>query len=215
MASKEGENSVDDFARRICKDVLDRKQFVQAFQRFLTKVDLPDDWKDSGYELQDIHPTYKYRHDCLRKFVAQKEAEHIEVEFDRLGEFIKQLKNAAILNSPLEVENSFSHLQEQKSQPFDLFEQNIKLEGVVVRKCEKRLRASILTKRPDHHSGQRFILNELVINVEDARKAGGEFQLEVGDIVELTKCRRKEGMAIDAEVIKYGRYLFSLFCCQN
>lgn len=211
MAAKEGGNSVDDFARRICKDVLATKDFEKAFLRFLTKVDLPDGLEDSGYKLQDIHPTYKYRHDCLRKFVEQKEAEHIKVAFDQLGEFITQLKNAA--NSPLEVENSFSHLQEQKSQPFDLFEQNIKLEGVVVRKCEKRPRASILTKTPDH-SGQRFILNELVINVEDAHKAGGEFQLKVGDIVELTKCRRKEGMAIDAEVIKYVRSVISLFHCQ-
>lgn len=214
MATKEGGN-VDDFARRICKHSLERRQFVKSFQRFLTKVDLPDDWEDSSdYELQAAHPTYKYRQNCLRKFIDQKEAKGIKVTGDQLNGFITELEDAA--KSPLEVENSFSSPQEQKSQPFDLFEQNFKLQGVVVRKCDKKLKASILTKKQDR-SGQRILLDELVVNIQDASKSGGGFQPKVheGDIMELTKCRRKEGMAIDAEVIKYARSMFSLFCCRK
>ena len=198
MATKGGQN-IGDFARRICKD-LDSKQFEKAFKRFLTKVDLPDGCENSGYKLKDAHPTYKYRRYCLSKIIDWKEDKGIKLKIDQLEEFITELENVA--NSPAEIESSFSLHEEQKKQPFDLFEQNIKLEGVVVRKCDKNLRASILTKKPDHASKQKFCLNELVINIQDAGKSGGGLQLKVGDIVALTECRIKEGKAIDAEVIK-------------
>ena len=198
--------TLKDFAERICKDRLDRTKFVKRFQRFLTKVDLPDDWEDSGgYELQDALPTYKHRYNCLRKFVEQIEGESMTA--DQLEDFVKKIENAA--DSPLETEKSFSSFQERKNQPFDLFEQNFKVRGVVVRKCETKLKASILVKKKDRGK-QKFLLNELVINIKDASKSGGGFQLEIGDIVEVTKCRRKEGIAFDAQLIKYARFVFSI-----
>lgn len=202
--------TLDDFAKKVCKDRLERRKFVDCFQRFLTKVDLPDGWEDSsGYELHDGLPTYTYRHNCLRKFVEQTKAESMTI--DQLGDFIKKLENAA--HSPLETEKSFSSIQEQKNQPFDLFEQNIKIKGVVVRKCDKKLKASILTKKQDRGK-QKFSLNELVINIQDASKSGEGFQLKVGDVVEVTKCRRKEGIAFDAQLIKYARSMFPMFYCK-
>ena len=202
--------TLEDFAKRICKDYMERKKFENRFQRFLTKVDLPDDWEDrSGYELQDALPTYKHRYNCLRKFVEQVEAESITA--DQLEDFVQKIENAA--HSPLETERSFSSIQEHKNQPFDLFEQNIKVKGVVMRKCEKKLKASILTKKVNKKDSgkQKFSLNELVMNIQDACKSGGGFQLKVGDVVEVTKCRRKEGTALDAQLIKYAR---SVFCCK-
>lgn len=193
--------TLEDFAKRICKDRLDREEFVKRFRRFLTKVDLPDDWEDSsGYELHDDLPTYKHRYNCLRKFVEQAEAESMTV--DQLEDFVKKIEKAA--RSPSETERSFSSIQEHKNHPFDLFEQNFKVEGVVVRKCEKKLKASIVTKKvkKKDHGKQKFLLNELVINIQDASKSAGGFQLEVGDVVEVTKCRRKEGIALDAQLIK-------------
>ena len=202
--------TLEDFANRICKDRLDRGKFVNRFQRFLSKVDLPDDWEDSnGYVLQDTLPTYKHRYNCLRNYVEQAEAKSMTV--DQLEDFVKKIENAAL--SPLETEKSFinSSIQEShKNQPFDLFEQNIKVRGVVMRKCEKKLKASILTKKKDP-SKQKFSLNELVMNIQDTSKSGGGFQLNVGDVIEVTKCRRKEGMALDAQLIKYARSVLSSF----
>lgn len=200
--------TLEDFASRICKDYIDRGKFAKRFQRFLTKVDLPDDWEDSsGYELQEALPTYKHRYNCLRKCVEQTKDESITD--DQLEDFVKKIENAAY--SPSEIEKSFSSIQEHENQSFDLFEQNFKVKGVVVRKCEKKLKASILTKKKDHGK-QKFLLNELVINIKDASKSGGGFQLKVGDVVEVTKCTRKEEIALDAELIKYARSVFSMFC---
>ena len=203
------------FANRICKDRLDRDEFVKRFRRFLTKVDLPDDWKDSsGYELQHALPTYKHRYNCLRKFVEQAEEKSMTV--DQLEDFVKEIEIAA--RSPLESERNFTSFQEHENQPFDLFTQNIKVEGVVVWKCEKELKASILTKKVKKKDGgkQKFLLNELVINLRDASKLGGGFQLSVGDVVEVTKCGRKEGIALDAQIIKYARSVFSCgINCRN
>ena len=203
---------LEDFAQRICKDRLERTEFVKRFQRFLTKVDLPDDWEDSsGYELQDALPTYKHRYNCLKKLVDQTESESLTA--DQLGDFVKKFENAA--DSPLETEKSFSSIQEHKNQPFDLLEHNFKVKGVVVRKCDQKLMASILVKKKGRGK-QKFTLNELVINIRDANKSGGGFQLEIGDVVEMTKCRRKEGIAFDAQLIKYARsvLIISMFCCK-
>ena len=201
--------SLKEFAKKICKDSLDRGKFEERFQRFLKKVDLPDDWEESsGYELQDDLPTYKHRYNCLRKLVEQtvEETEAPSMTVDQLEHFIKKIENAA--HSSLETEKSFSSVQEQENRPFDLFEKHIAIKGVVVRKCEKKLKASILTKKKD--SGKKkLLLNELVINIQDASKSGGGFQLNIGDVVEVTKCRRKEGVALDAQLIKYARSIFS------
>ena len=201
--------SLKEFAKNICKDRLDREKFEERFQRFLKKVDLPDDWEESsGYELQDDLPTYKHRYNCLRKLVEQtvEETEAPILTVDQLEHFIKKIEIAA--HSSLETEKSFSSVQEQENRPFDLFEKHIAIKGVVVRKCEKKLKASILTKKKD--SGKKkLLLNELVINIQDASKSGGGFQLNIGDVVEVTKCRRKEGVALDAQLIKYARSIFS------
>lgn len=190
--------TLKDFAKRICKDSLERVKFEKRFERFLTKVDLSDDWEDSsGYELQDSLPTYKHRYNCLRKFVEKTEEGSIKA--DQLEDIVKKITNAA--HSPFETEKSFSSIQDCKNQPFDLFELNIKVKGVVVLKCEKKLKASILTKKKDRGK-EKVLLNELVINIKDASKSGGGFQLKVGDVVEVTKCRRQEGIALDAQLIK-------------
>lgn len=198
--------SLKEFAEKICKDRLDRGKFEERFQRFLKKVDLPDDWEESsGYELQDDLPTYKHRYNCLRKFVEETEASIMTV--DQLEDFIKKIENAA--HSSVGTEKSFFSVQEQENRPnFDLFEKHITIKGVVVGKCEKKLKASILTKKQDNDK-EKFLLNELVINIQDASKSGGGFQLNVGDVVEVTKCRRKEGLALDAQLIKYARSIFS------
>ena len=201
--------SLKEFAKKICKDPLSRGKFEERFQRFLKKVDLPDDWEESsGYELQDDLPTYKHRYNCLRKLVEQtvEETEAPIMTVDQLEHFIKTIEIAA--HSSLETEKSFSSVQEQENRPFDFFEKHIAIKGVVVRKCEKKLKASILTKKKD--SGKKkLLLNELVINIQDASKSGGGFQLNIGDVVEVTKCRRKEGVALDAQLIKYARSIFS------
>ena len=203
----EVEGRIDDLVSRICSDVLQCRQFKEHFQTFLTKVEVPIGWEEKGYRLGEDHPTYKYRLQILRNFVDTiKTSEGFYLTNDTPKQFCDKLKQY----SDSKIDDSFpDSVHDERSQHIDLFDQNVKLQGVVVRKSEKIRKASLLIIK-DNHSKQRghassFAMSvELIVNLhnEDGAVEGFPLKVSVGDIVEVTKCRRKEGIAWEPEIIK-------------
>ena len=78
-----------------------------------------------------------------------------------------------------------------------------------MRKSGKKLAASVLVKKEGRSEQTRLgatgdsILPELVVSLQGANQPGEEFHLKVsvGDVVEVTQCRRKEGEALEPEVV--------------
>ena len=205
MATEVGE-SIDDLVLRISKDVLQHRQFKEHFQAFLSKVEVPIGWEEKGYKLGQHHPTHKYRLNILRNFVDIKTSEGFNLTSATSKQFFDELKQF----SDSKIDDNFpDSVHDKRSQHIDLFDQNVKVQGVVVRKSEKIQKASVLIIK-DNRSKQRghassFSLSaELVVNLQDEDGAGEGFPLKVsvGDIVEVTKCRRKEGEAWEPEIIK-------------
>ena len=108
-----------------------------------------------------------------------------------------------------ETEGSFSDFdleQTGRLQKIDLFEENVKVKGVVVCKFSKKAKVCILIKMKDPCRGLTgsFSLSEVFVDLreeDDTDHEGFHLNLAVGDIVEVTKCRRKEGTALEPEIV--------------
>ena len=210
MMATEKDGDIDSLLCRICPDidVFERKKFKDKLVEYLTHVSVPAGWETCGYRLSKEHPTYKYHKRLLENFIDKQKLEDEkqksvsstvtktkpEVFFEQLKQFVK-----------VEEQNdSFSEFCEsRRSALLDLFEKNVKLCGVVIRKCTYNAghcKVSVLIevchKAQDGHSA----LIEHLIDVENESLRG--YDLKVGDIVEVTQCRRKEGVAMEPEVIK-------------
>ena len=210
MMATEKDGDIDSLLCRICPDidVFERKKFKDKLVEYLTRVSVPAGWETCGYRLSKEHPTYKYHKRLLENFIDKQKLEDekqksagstvtkttAEVFFEQLKQFVK-----------VEEQNdSFSEFcDSRRSALIDLFEENLKPHGVVIRKCTYNAghcKVSVLIevrhKAQDGHSA----LIEHLIDVENESLRG--YDLKVGDIVEVTQCRRKEGVAMEPEVIK-------------
>ena len=199
---------IDDIVTKICKDKLFESQVRKRCLTFLSNVEVPFGWKDNSYKLDQDLPTYKYRVQILKAFVERKEVGGKFVTCQSTyEEFCDELKQFSL--DPINDDDEFwEHYNDQYIRPgVDLFQQNVKLLGVVVRKSEKRLKASVLVKREgcNEQTGETSdpMLSELVVSLQRKDQAGEEFHLKVsvGDVVEVTQCRRKEGEALEPEVV--------------
>lgn len=200
METNEGE-SIEDLAKSICKDALELRSFKDKCEEFLTKVCVPAGWDGSTYKLSQGHPTYKYRKKLLKNFIDEQKAKGVTVKGNKsetsiiTKEFFEQLKQFSELAEP---KDSFSEFSNSGSPALiDLFEKNFKICGVVVRKSDTKFKASVLIKREGHSN---LPLSEHIIDVHN--ESGGGYRFKVGDIVEVTKCMRKQGEALEPEVIK-------------
>ncbi|PFX18911.1 Helicase required for RNAi-mediated heterochromatin assembly 1 [Stylophora pistillata] len=115
--------------------------------------------------------------------------------------FVQQLRQFV---KDAEQNDSFCEFGEsERPALIDLLKENLKLCGVVVRKCTysaHHYKASVLIKENCKAQDGHSALTEHVIDVENESHRG--YDLRVGDIVEVTQCRRKEGVAMEPEVIK-------------
>ena len=193
----EGEN-IEETLKKFCKDGLIRNEFMQGCDRFLTEVKVPTKWKGrADYKLQQVHETYQYREKVIREFVDKKISEKFKISrktitqfFDELERFANSVETNITLSDP-------HHDKSCKRRPAsslisDLFgEDDVKLQGVVVRKTEQN--AWVLVKKEQ----------ELVIDLQAHEKDNFStgFLVKVGDIVEVTRFQRETETILETDVI--------------
>ena len=196
MATEEDGN-IDSLVSIICKDVLERRNFKSKCEEFLTKVSVPASWEGNAYRLHQGNPTYRYRKKILSNFIHERVSEGFTVKSSTTKQFFDELQEFLKLS---ESNDSFSEFwSSDRPALIDLFEQNIKLCGPVVRKSDTKLKVSVLLKtRGRNRQDQDDTHTEHVI---DLQKEEG-YCIRVGDVVEVSKCGRKEGVAFEPEVIK-------------
>nr|XP_058942771.1 NFX1-type zinc finger-containing protein 1-like [Pocillopora verrucosa] len=210
MMATEQDGDIDSLVSRICPgvDFFERRKFKDKLVEYLTHVSVPAGWETNGYRLSKKHPTYKYHKRLLENFIDKQKLEDEkqklagstvtkttpEVFFEQLKQFVK-----------VEEQNdSFSEFcDSRRSALIDLFEENLKPHGVVIRKCTYNAghcKLSVLIKVPRKAQDGHSELIEHAIDVKNESLRG--YDLKVGDIVEVTQCRRKEGVAMEPELIK-------------
>ena len=208
MASEEVKNLVKYLKELdMCNNPFLSGTLEKNFQDFLTDVRVPVGFTDD-YKLEPHHTTYKFRHKLVKRFIDKKKYEDFRLtDNSHSNQFFDELKQFAELS---ETEGSFSDFdleQTGRLQKIDLFEENVKVQGVVVCKFTKKTKVCVLIKRKDLCRGQTgsFSLSEVFVDLREEDDTGHEgfhLKLAVGDIVEVTKCRRKEGTALEPEIVK-------------
>ena len=208
MASEEVKNLVKYLKELgICNNPFLSGTLEKNFQDFLTDVRVPVGFTDD-YKLEPHHKTYKFRHKLVKTFIDKKKYEDFRLtDNSHSKQFFDELKHFAELS---ETEASFFDFdleQTGRLQKIDLFEENVKVRGVVVCKFSKKAKVCVLIKRKDLCRGQTgsFSLSEVFVDLREEDDTGHEgfhLKLAVGDIVEVTKCRRKEGTALEPEIVK-------------
>lgn len=199
MATEE-DGSIDSLVSIICKDVLERRNFRSKCEEFLTKVSVPASWPEgNAYRLHQGNPTYKYRKKLLSNFIQKRSSEGFTVKSSTTKQFFDELQEFSALS---ESNDSFSEFwSSERPALIDLFEQNIKLCGPVVRKFVTELKVSVLLKTRGHsRKDDNLSFTEHIIDLQNEFKE--DYRIKVGDIVEATKCRRNDRVAFEPEVIK-------------
>jgi len=198
MAADE-EGSINSLVSIICKDALERRNFKIKCEEFLSKVSVPAGWEGKAYTLHQGNPTYRYRKNLLSNFIHQKASDGFIVKGGTTKQFLDELQEFSNLS---ESDDSFSEFWSSESPALiDLFEQNIKLFGPVVRKSHTERKVSVLIKtRGRNGQDDNLPFTEHVIDLQNEFEDG--YCIKVGDIVEVTKCRRNEGVAFEPEVKK-------------
>lgn len=199
MATEEDGN-IDSLVSIICKDVLERRNFKSKCEEFLTKVSVPASWPEgNAYRLHQGNPTYRYRKKLLSNFIQKRSSEGFTVKSSTTKQFFDELQEFSALS---ESNDSFSEFwSSERPALIDLFEQNIKLCGPVVRKFDTELKVSVLLKTRGHsRQDGNLSFTEHIIDLQNEFKE--DYQIKVGDIVEATKCRRNDRVAFEPEVIK-------------
>ena len=199
MATEEDRN-IDSLVSIICKDALERRNFKSKCKEFLTKVSVPASWPEgNAYRLHQGNPTYRYRKKLLSNFIQKKSSEGFTVKSSTTKQFFDELQEFSALS---ESNDSFSEFwSSERPALIDLFEQNIKLCGPVVRKFDTELKASVLLKTRSHsRQDDNLSFTEHIIDLQNEFKE--DYRIKVGDIVEATKCRRNDRVAFEPEVIK-------------
>lgn len=190
----------------VCTDKLCLISLTRDFQDILTSVKVPSGWKDRGYTLEPHHTTYKFRHKLVRNFLEKKKSVGFEVTSrDSSKQFVCDLKG--YLDSECGKTFPDFDLDLRSKLNIDLFEQNIKLQGVVVWKSDERAAAFVLVKKEEcriqRGSGRFLPSDELFVKIDDNSVVEGfHVKVAIGDIVEVTECRRKKVTALELEIIK-------------
>lgn len=190
MAAESG--NIKELLSKFCKDGLYKTDFLKECDTFLTKVKVPAKWKDgSDYRLQQVHETYQYREKVIREFVCKKESEKFKVSRQTKGDFFKELETA-------ETNNTFSDLDyksgKSRTAISPLFGEDVKLQGVVVRKTDQN--AWVLVRKGA----------ELIVDLQTNEKGSfskGLPPLKVGDIVEVTRFQNETETTLEPDVIWY------------
>ncbi|CAH3144169.1 unnamed protein product, partial [Porites lobata] len=192
----------------ICKNLLLFRTLEENFQAFLTDVKVPSGFADNDYKLEPHHETYKFRRKLVKEFIDVKKSKDFRLtENSHSKQFFDELKQFVELS---ENEGSFSDFdleQTGRLQKIDLFEENVKVKGVVVCKFSKKAKVCVLIKTKDPCRGLTgsFSLSEVFVDLreeDDTDHEGFHLKLAVGDIVEVTKCRRKEGTALEPDIVR-------------
>ena len=208
MASEEVKNLVKYLKElRICNNPFLSRTLEENFQNFLTDVKLPLGFADD-YKLEPHHTTYKFRHKLVKKFIDKKKYEDFRLtDNSHSNQFFDELKHFAELSETEESLSDFDLEQTGRLPKIDLFEENVKVQGVVVCKFSEKAKVCVLIKRKDLCRGLTgsFSLSEVFVDLREEDETGHEgfyLNLAVGDIVDVTKCRRKEGTALEPEIVK-------------
>ena len=150
---------------------------------------------------------YKFRRKLVKEFIDVKKSKDFRLtENSHSKQFFDELKQFVELS---ENEGSFSDFdleQTGRLQKIDLFEENVKVKGVVVCKFSKKAKVCVLIKRKDPCRGLTgsFSLSEVFVDLreeDDTDHEGFHLKLAVGDIVEVKKSRRKEGTALEPDIV--------------
>ena len=213
MASGEAKNLVKYLQELgICKNLLLFRTLEENFQAFLTDVKVPSGFADNDYKLEPHHKTYKFHR--VEKFIDIQKSEYFRLtENSHSKQFFDELRQFVELS---ETEGSFSDFdleQTDRLQKIDLFEENVKVKGVVVCKFSKKAKVCVLIKTKDPCRGLTgsFSLSEVFVDLreeDDTDHEGFHLKLAVGDIVEVTKCRRKEGTALEPDIVRQVNKFF-------
>ena len=194
MAAESG--NIKELLSKFCKDGLTRKDFLDRCDTFLTEVKVPAKWKDgSDYRLEQVHETYQYREKVIREFVCKKESEKFKVSGRNKGKFFEELERFA---NSAETNNTLSDLSHKscksRAAVSPLFGEDVKLQGVVVRKTDNN--AWVLVRK-----GAELIV-DLQTNEKDSFSKGLP-PLKVGDIVEVTRFQNETETTLEPDVIWY------------
>ena len=134
----------------ICKNLLLFRTLEENFQAFLTDVKVPSGFADNDYKLEPHHKTYKFRHKLVKKVIDIKKSEDFRLtENSHSKQFFDELRRFLELS---ETEGRFSDFeleQTDRLQKIDLFEENVKVKGVVVCKFSKKAKVCVLIKTKD------------------------------------------------------------------
>ena len=193
MAAESG--NIEETLKKFCKDGLIRNEFMQGCDRFLTEVKVPTKWKGrADYKLQQVHETYQHREKVIREFVDKKISEKFKISRKTKAQFFDDLES---FSNSTETNNTLCdphHDKSCKSRPVcpdPLDEDDVKLQGVVVRKSDQN--AWVLVKKD-----QELVI-DLQAHEEDSFSTG--FSVKVGDIVEVTRFQRETETILEIDVI--------------
>ena len=186
--------NTEEILKKFCKDGMIRKEFLQRCDKFLTEVKVPARWKGrADYKLQQVHETYQYREKVIIEFVRRKESEKVRVGRKTITQFFDELER---LENSAETNHILSDLSDKRckrrSAISDLFgEDDVKLQGVVVRKTEQK--AWVLVKK------ERELIVDLQAHGKSSFSSG--FPVKVGDIVEVTRVQKEMEIILELDVI--------------
>ena len=145
----------------------------------------------------------------VKKFIDIKKSEYFRLtENSHSKQFFDELRQFVELSETEESFSDFDLEQTDRLQKIDLFEENVKVKGVVVLcKFSKKAKVCVLIKTKDPCRGLTgsFSLSEVFVDLreeDDTDHEGFHLKLAVGDIVEVTKCRRKEGTALEPDIVR-------------
>ena len=148
----------------VCTDklYLISKPLKRDFQNILTSVKVPSGWEDRGYTIEPHHTTYKFRHKLVRNFLERKKSEGFKLTRLSSEQFFRELKG--FLDSECGETFPDFDLDVRSKHNIDLFEQNIKLQGVVVWKSDERAIACVLVQRKNAEDREALAVSRHLMN---------------------------------------------------
>lgn len=181
----------------ICSDPSLFGTLEEDFQGFLTNArPVLSEFEHRDYKLEQHHTTYKLRYKLVKCFIEKKKSEGLRLtSVSQSKEFFVELKQFADDSESEEDLSDLDHDQRRQH----------RVRGVVVWKSNKTANACVKEDHRRQGDTGSFSLSELSVNFlneDDTDHEGFHLQLAVGDIVEVTKCSRKDGIALEQDIEK-------------